>query len=211
MKNSNFPILLVLLAGIAVACWWTTPAPATSANQALRLDLERSLKQLWGNEGQEITLTNSASGGLRVSASVTMPEGASAQQRTWSLSLLKFVALRHPEVQVTDWQVKIPQIKLYTPFPLTQEQSEHCELLTRQAELILKPLASPALVLVDTARLIPPYGAPEVALIDHPRPDFLPGRIFCIVAYHPLPEARLRQELVLQSYDSLRILVLPRP
>ena len=204
-------MLLILLAAIAVASRWTTPPPSTTANQALRHDLQRSLIELWGSDRQQVDLASSP-GGMGVAATVTLPEGASAQQRTWNLPFLKFVALRHPQVKVADWQVKIPQIQFFTPFQLTPEESKTCALLTRQVNLIPKPLASDAMVLVDT---IQRFGAPEVALLDHPlTEECTAGRIVCVVVQHPLPQAtqtKLRQELALLSYDTFRILVLPSP
>jgi len=157
MKNNNFPILLAVIVLVALAAQFMRPSHDQS-QLAMRRDLEKSLQLLWDRENQQVEITAS---GLR--ATVSMPAEVSPRQQRWNYPFLRFVARRHPDLNLQTLEVidassrrPIPEVAMSGMLAEVQaprgDSPENVSLLTgRRLTMELEVVAGQgrALVLVD--------------------------------------------------------------
>jgi hypothetical protein len=106
VKNHNIPILLIVVALVAVAAQLTRPKPAgTPGLDATERDLATCLRLLWQQEGQEVKLQPLRDGYV-LQAGVTMARGTRLRQQRWNHPFLRFAASRHPEIPISEIEVR---------------------------------------------------------------------------------------------------------
>lgn len=106
MKNQNIPILLIVIALVAVAAQFTRPKPTTTPGvEGTERDLEACLRLLWQQDAQQVKL-QPLRDGYTLQAGVSMPRGTRLRQQRWNHPFLRFAASRHPEVPISDIEVR---------------------------------------------------------------------------------------------------------
>jgi len=228
MKNSNFPVLLVVIVLVAVLAQFNRQAE-DKPERAARQDMEKCLALLWEQEGQQVEITPAG-----VRATVLMPPSASPRQQRWNYPFLRFVAQRHPELKLQKWEIingssqrAIPEVAMHGMLAERwippSESEENVSLLTgRRLTVELEKVSGlgSALVLVDAhltrASLdTPRYG--RRASGAPPRPRSAPGRglslDICLIVpatLHP----RIVQDFQAQQLnhgETIRLVRLPQP
>lgn len=151
MKNQNFPILLVVIAVVAVLAQFARNRGPNPELESLRQAMSVSLSRLWNKENQQVDLT-AAGQRVDVRASVSMPENLRVRVKRWNYPLLRFVAAHHPALQVQNLEVResgnqqaIPEYAMNgllaerayrSPGPGEQEE-QFCQMTTRQWSVAL--------------------------------------------------------------------------
>lgn len=199
MKNANFPILLVVIALVAVAAQFTRHSGEKPEQTALRQDMLASLQLLWNQTGSQVELVP-AGERVNVQALVSMPPNLRPRQQRWNYPFLRFVALRHPQVRLQNLEVldgtthrSVSEVALNSlladravPRANYDDAEGMSQLTARQMSSSLDRLlgVGQALVLVDAelsqaSRESVRYGGPD------------PGGLLAKRAYYPSPQDRI--------------------
>ena len=104
MKNANLPILLIVIAAVAITAQLTRQSGEKPEWKLLRQDMVSSLTSLWQQPGHQVELVP-AGGGDNARVSVSMPRGLRLRQQRWNHPFLRFVAARHPAVALQNLNV----------------------------------------------------------------------------------------------------------
>lgn len=217
MKNQNFPILLVVIAVVAVLAQFARNRGPNPELESLRQDMSVSLSRLWNKENQQVDLTATGQR-VDVRANVSMPDNLRVRVKRWNYPLLRFVAAHHPALQVQNLEVHesgnqqaIPEYAMNgllaerayrSPGPGEQEE-QFCQMTTRQwtTALDAKFGSGHTLVLVDAQEARSArdqvYGRRAAGAVPAPSyPRFLVNEI-CLVADGQVPAdglARFQQD-----------------
>ncbi|MBS2036993.1 hypothetical protein JST97_18530 [bacterium] len=174
-RNQNFPILLVVIAVVAVLALLARPQAGGAEMAALQNDMVLSLSRLWGPVEQKVELIPN---GQRFNArvAVSMPAGLRQRQQRWNYPFLRFVAARHPKCELAGLEIKdlksnlpVPEYAMngmlaeraYRSIGPGEEEERFCEMTARQFSLSLERQlgdSNRALVLVDAQQ---PHSARE--------------------------------------------------
>ncbi len=224
-KNHNLPILLTVIALVAVVAQWNRHAGEKPEWTALRQDLAASLVRLWDQPDQRVELLPGHSG-VVVQAQVSMPPATRPRQQRWNYAFLRFVAQRHPSINVEQLAVsdaashqKISEIALnsllaeaaYSP---REDEENTCVLVGRQITARLEELIGrgEALVLVDARRSSSQHddGVRYGRLVRQERPTVEALHYeYCIVSRRPIPDDRWMRASVFFGNGNYRKVTLP--
>ena len=182
MKNANLPILLVVIAAVAITAQLTRQTGEKPEWKSLRQDMSSCLTSLWQQPGHQVELLP-AGEGVSARVAVAMPPGLRLRQQRWNYPFLRFVAARHPGVSLQNLSVvesgsdrPVPEVAMAglladRAFPISNFEDEEerlCQMTARQIAIAVqhKLGAGHELVLVDAqlARSIREdriYGSPE--------------------------------------------------
>jgi len=224
-KNHNLPILLIVIALVAVVAQWNRHAGEKPEWTALRQDLAASLGRLWDRPDQQVELLPGQSG-VVVQAQVSMPPGTRPRQQRWNYPFLRFVAQRHPQVNVEQLEVseaashrKISEIALngllaeaaYSP---REDEENTCVLVGRQMTARLEELVGrgEALVLVDARRASSQNddGMRYGKMVRQQRPQLEALHYeYCIVTRKPIPDDKWMRASTFFGNGNYRKVTLP--
>ncbi|MBS2036992.1 hypothetical protein JST97_18525 [bacterium] len=105
MKSQNFPVLLMLIAVVAVLAHFNQ-APRQSGLEPVERDLEACLSRLWEQPGQQVKLVPGERNGYQLQAQIHMPRATRLRQQRWNHPFLLFALSRHPQVRVTGLELR---------------------------------------------------------------------------------------------------------
>lgn len=228
-KNANIPILLVVIALVAIVAQWNRNSSEKTEWPALRQDLFSSLGRLWERPQQEVELLPGYSG-VAVRAQVSMPPGLRPRQQRWNYPFLRFVAQRHPAIHIEHLEVvdatnrqKISEIALngllaeraYAP---REDEESNCVMVSRQLTAGLEAQMGPgeALVLVDALRASSRRNDDGIRygkMVQERR--YQPEEIFryevCVVTRSPIPDDKWQNFFAshLNHGETIRKVILP--
>ena len=234
MKNSNLPILLVVIAVVAIAAQFGRQSGEKPEWKSLRQDMTASLTSLWQQPGHQAELV-AASQGVDARVSVAIPRGLRLRQQRWNHPFLRFVAARHPDVQVKNLSVVeagsdrvIPETAMAGLFAdrvaprvnFDDEEERLCQLTSRQlASALERKLGTGReLVLVDaqlarSQREGNVYGRRAAFMADPPISNRVMVTDICVVVDHevsPPDWEKFRAENSLAAYVNFRVVTLPK-
>ena len=237
MKNSNFPILLVVIALVAVTAQLTRHSGEKPEVTAMRQDMLASLQLLWEQPGSQVELVP-AGERVNVQAIVKMPPNLRPRQQRWNYPFLRFVALRHPGVKLQTLAVldgsthqSVPEVALnclladrVAPRANYDDAEGLSQMTARQMSSSLDRLigSGQGLVLVDAevskaSRESVRYGAREqnrhLAKRDYPGPRVQIIKMdVCVVVNREVPPATWEtfKSQQIAPYCKLRVVTLPR-
>ena len=226
-RNANFPILIVVIALVAVVAQWTRHSAEKPEWTSLRQDLEASLARLWNRPQQEVEFVAGHSG-VSVPALVNLPPGLPPRQQRWNYPFLRFVALRHPAVSVEQLEVvdagnhqKISEIAMHgllaeAAYAPRQDEERTCAMVGRQLTAALEKQLGrgEVLVLVDARRTSSKSddGSRYGKVVRYPQPAFQVLQYeICVVFRSPMPEDKWKQFATshLDKGESIRKVTLP--
>ena len=224
-KNNNLPILLIVIALVAVVAQWNRRAGEKPEWTALRQDLAASLARLWDQPRQQVELLPGQAG-VVVQAQVSMPPGTRPRQQRWNYAFLRFVAQRHPKVSLEQLEVsdaasrqKISEIALNgllaeAAYPPREDEERNCTIVSRQLTASLEDVLGrgEALVLVDAQRASSLHddGIRYGKLVRQERPPLEALHYeYCIVTRTPIPDDKWMMVAVEFGNGNLRKVTLP--
>ncbi|MFN8608098.1 MAG: hypothetical protein U0931_11245 [Vulcanimicrobiota bacterium] len=229
MKNHNIPILLVLIAVVAVAAQFLRHSPSTPDTAPWERDLEACLGKLWQRDGQQVRLEAGPDGNYRLRAQVNQPRATRLRQQRWNYPFLRFACTRFSQIRLGEVQVEdknsrnlIPETAMnglladrIAPRAEGGDEERACVLTGRQlsAQLDQRLGAGQTLVLVDalsTSSQNQPAGYGKRAITRGPVPGAFDLVVWVVSrrALSPLEWGEL-QSAPLANVRNPRLVVLP--
>ncbi len=234
MKNANLPILLVVIAAVAIGAQFSRQSGEKPEWKLLRQDMIASLTSLWHQPGHQVELVPSGEG-VDARVSVGMPRGLRLRQQRWNHPFLRLVASRHSGVQLKNLSVVeggtdrlVPETAMAGLFAdrvaprvnFEDEEERLCQLTSRQlgAGLQRKLGTGLSLVLVDaqlarSQRENLVYGR-RAASVAKPVSNRVIVTDICVVVDHEVSPGdweKFRAENSLANYVNFRVVTLPKP
>ncbi|MFN8608097.1 MAG: hypothetical protein U0931_11240 [Vulcanimicrobiota bacterium] len=231
-RNQNFPILLVVIAVVAVLAHWARRQAPDPGLAALEKDMTASLSRLWGSEKHEVELSP-AGPAVNARVAVSMPSGLRLRQQRWNYPFLRFVAERHPEYRLGELEIRrldggqaIPEYAMngllaeraYSVSPGAEEE-RFCQMVARQLTLSLQRQLGSSnreLVLVDAQEPRSTrdqlYGRRAAGWVPTPQARTMMLSEVCVVLDHEVPAVeweRFRRENASVNGARFRVVTLP--